>query len=69
MKKYKATLTRLVEETCVIKIDAKDPAEAAEKAVDLGAEVADLVWVRDDNVEPHTLSVESVQDMAEKENL
>lgn len=69
MKKFRVTLTRLVEENCVINVDAKDPADAEEKALDIGAEVADLVWRRDDNIEPHTLSVDGVADMAEKENL
>lgn len=69
MKLYKVELSRLIEEICVIKIDAKDPAEAAEKAMDIGAEVAETVWVRNKDAEPHTLSVESVADQSEKENL
>lgn len=67
MKKFEVTLTRQIEETCVVKIDAKNADEAAEKAIDIGGEVAELIWCRDDNIEPHTLSVYDVVDMEHKE--
>lgn len=65
-KKYKVTMTRLVEEECVFYITAADDESATDLALESVADVADSIWIRTD-CEPHTYTVERVQDTVEKE--
>ncbi len=60
-KKYKVTLTRLVEEECCIYVTAAGEVEAMAKAMDEAAEVAATVW-RSTDSEPHSVSVDRVED-------
>jgi hypothetical protein len=64
MKKYRVTLTRLVEEECCIYVDAKDQDEASAKALDLVEEIADMIWAST-NAEPHSYSVDTIKDAEE----
>lgn len=61
MAKFRVTLTRLIEEECIIYVDAKNEEEAAEKAVDTAEEVSDLIWERTET-EPHTYGVDEIED-------
>lgn len=62
MKKYRVTLTRLVEEECCVYVDAKDEAEATEQALSTTDEdfIPDAIWIRSP-CEPHTYSVEKLE--------
>lgn len=60
MKKYRVTLTRLIEEECCIYVDADDEASANWKALEALDNVAEMIWERTAE-EPHTYSVEKVQ--------
>jgi hypothetical protein len=61
LKKYKVTLTRLVEEESCIWIDAEDEADARAQALSGAEYVADLIWGRT-TMRPHNYQVERVTD-------
>ena len=63
MSKYKVELSRLVEQEAVVWVEARDPDEAADNALDY-AEAGEVVWHQSDT-EPHTLSAERVLDAGE----
>jgi len=62
-KAYKVTVTRLIEEECTIYVRAADEAEAANKALEEVAEIAEGIWLRTD-CEPHTYSVDKCENAA-----
>jgi hypothetical protein len=62
--KFKVQCTRLIEQSCEFYVDAQDPAEAIEKAIDTVEEVADSIWSRTTS-EPHQYDVGEVNDAAQ----
>ena len=61
MKKYRVTVTRLIEEECYIFLNATDPDSASDAALNLIEEIADTIWVRT-GCEPHTYGVDKIED-------
>lgn len=63
LTKYYVTVSRCVTQESKFWLDAEDEEDAADKAIDMAAEVATLVWDYTSD-EPHTITVEDIIDGA-----